>query len=151
MSIDDLDNLLSLARGTVFPTWRLLDSSVCTILCLPSEIALSAKMFAPSFAGSPRCAFTLTNKVAVPAAILFCSISLAEYPRQVPPPTLPFRLHQSTYWLPSTMTGCNTATAPVSACHEAAVKTLPIQADLSWSLLIQVALCTAASSFFFSS
>ena len=28
-------------------------------------------MSAPSFAGSPRCAFTLTTKVAVPAAILF--------------------------------------------------------------------------------
>ena len=62
---------------------------------------------------------------------------LPEYPRQVPPPTMPFHLHQSTYWLPSTMTGChtNTATAPLSACHEASVKTLPIQADLNWSPL----------------
>ena len=34
-------------------------------------------MSAPSFAGSPRCAFTLTKKVAVPAAILFRSISMA--------------------------------------------------------------------------
>ena len=42
-----------------------------------SEIALSARMSAPSFAGFPRGAFTLTKKVAVPAAILFRSISMA--------------------------------------------------------------------------
>ena len=42
-----------------------------------SEIALSARMSAPSFAGSPRCAFTWTKKVAVPAAIFFRSISMA--------------------------------------------------------------------------
>ena len=38
------------------------------------------------------------------------------------------------------MTGChtNTATAPLSACHEAPEKTLPIQADLSWSPLPHV-------------
>jgi len=34
-------------------------------------------MLAPSFAGSPRSAFTLIQKVAVPAAILFRSISMA--------------------------------------------------------------------------
>jgi len=51
------------------------------------------------------------------------------------------------------MTGChtNTATAPLSACHETPEKTLPIQADLSWSLLPHVPICTAAFSFFFSS
>ena len=32
------------------------------------EIALSAWMSASSFAGSPRCAFTLTRNVAAPAA-----------------------------------------------------------------------------------
>ena len=60
---------------------------------------------------------------------------LPEYPRQVPPPTLPFHLHQSVFWLPSTMTSChtNTATALLSVRHEAPVKTLPIQADFSWS------------------
>jgi len=42
-----------------------------------SEIALSARISAPSFAASLRCAFTLTQKVAVPAAILFRSISMA--------------------------------------------------------------------------
>jgi len=44
-----------------------------------SEIALSARISVPSFAGpsSPWCAFTLTKKVAVPAAILFRSISMA--------------------------------------------------------------------------
>jgi len=42
-----------------------------------SEIALSARRSAPSFPGPPRCAFTLTKKVAVPAAILFRSISMA--------------------------------------------------------------------------
>jgi len=34
-------------------------------------------MSAPTFAGSPRCAFTLTKKVAVPAAIFFRSVSMA--------------------------------------------------------------------------
>jgi len=49
------------------------------------------------------------------------------------------------------MAGChtNTATAPLSACHEAPVKTLPIH--LSWSPLPHVPVCTAAFSFFFSS
>ena len=37
-----------------------------------------------------------------------------------------------------------TATAPLSVCHEALVKTLPIQADLSWSPLPLVPLCNAA-------
>ena len=53
---------------------------VCWHHSLPtfgSEIALHARMLAPSFAGSPRCAFTLTKKVAVHAAILFRSISMA--------------------------------------------------------------------------
>ena len=74
---------------------------------------------------------------------------LLDHLRQVPPPTLPFHLHQSSYWVPSTMTGChtNTATAPLSACLEAPVKTLPIQANLSWIPLPLVPLCTAA--FFF--
>ena len=34
-------------------------------------------MSAPSFAGSPRCTFTLTKKVVIPAAILFRSILMA--------------------------------------------------------------------------
>ena len=42
-----------------------------------SDIALSARMSATSFADFPRCAFTLTRKVAVPAAILFRSILMA--------------------------------------------------------------------------
>ena len=53
---------------------------VCWHPSLPtfrSEIALSARMSAPSFAGSPQYAFTLTKKVVVPAAILFRSISMA--------------------------------------------------------------------------
>ena len=37
------------------------------------EIALSAWMSASSFAGSPRCAFTLTRNVAAPAVVLFQS------------------------------------------------------------------------------
>jgi len=35
---------------------------------------------------------------------------LLEYPCQVPPPTLPFHLYQSIYWLPSKMTDCHTNT-----------------------------------------
>jgi len=46
---------------------------------------------------------------------------LPKYTRQVPPPTLPFHIKWSTYWLLSTMTGwhTNTATAPLWACYEA--------------------------------
>ena len=40
-------------------------------------IALSAWMSASSFAGSPRCAFTLTRNVAAPAAVLFRRSSIA--------------------------------------------------------------------------
>jgi len=91
-----------------------------------SEMALSARMSTPSFAGSPRCAFTLTKKV----------------------DCLPL---PASYGLLSTMTGChtNTATALLSACHEAQAKMLPIEADLSCSPLPHVPLCTAAFSFFF--
>jgi len=51
------------------------------------------------------------------------------------------------------MTGCHTqtATAPLSACHETPEKTLPIQADLCWSPLPHLPLCTTAFCFFFSS
>ena len=41
------------------------------------EIACSAWMSASSFAGSPRCAFTLTRNVAAPAVVLFRSSSMA--------------------------------------------------------------------------
>jgi len=41
------------------------------------EIALSAWLSASSFAGSPRCAFTLTRNVAAPAVVLFWSCSIA--------------------------------------------------------------------------
>jgi len=43
------------------------------------EIALSAWMSASSFAGSPRCACTLTRYVAAPAVVLFRSSSIAFY------------------------------------------------------------------------
>ena len=42
-----------------------------------SEIDPSARMLAPSFTSSPLCVFTLTMKVAIPAAILFRGISRA--------------------------------------------------------------------------
>jgi len=41
------------------------------------KIALSAWMLASSFAGSPRCAFTLTRNVDAPAVVLFRSSSIA--------------------------------------------------------------------------
>jgi len=41
------------------------------------EIALSAWMSASSFAGSPRCTFTLTRNVTAPAVVLFRSSSTA--------------------------------------------------------------------------
>ena len=109
-------------------------------------------MSAPSFAGFPRCAFTLTKKVAVPAAILFDRISMAAAkisasgaPTNVAFPPSPIHL-VTVFNNDSCQT--NTVTTPLSACHE---KTLPIQADLSWSPLPHVSLCTAASSFFVSS
>jgi len=50
-----------------------------SLLNFGSEIALSARimMSAPLFAGSLRCTFTLTKKVAGPAVLLFRSISMA--------------------------------------------------------------------------
>jgi len=107
-------------------------------------------MSAPSSASSLRCTFTLTKNVAVPAAIHFRSISMAvaKISASGGPTNVVFPPHRSTYWLPSTMIGCHTniATAPLSESHEAAVKTLPIQADLSWSPLPLVPLCTDAFS-----
>jgi len=41
------------------------------------KIPLSTWMSASSFAGSPRCAFTLTRNVAAPAVVLFRSSSIA--------------------------------------------------------------------------
>jgi len=41
------------------------------------EIAFSAWISASSFAGSPRCSFTLTRNVAAPAVVLFLSSSIA--------------------------------------------------------------------------
>jgi len=118
-----------------------------------SEIALFARMSAPSFASSPRCAFTLTSRLLSPlqSSFVVSRWLLLEYP-QVPPLTLPFYLHQSPCWLPSTMTDChtNTATTPLSAWHKAPVKTLPIQTDLSLSHFPLVSLCTAAFPFSFS-
>jgi len=71
----------------------------------------------------------------------------------MPLPTLPFHLHHTTYCLSWTRTDChtNTATAPLSVCHEAPAKTLPIQADLSWGPLPLIPLWTAVFPFFFSS
>ena len=82
LSKDNFD----MPRGTVFSMWKLLYSSVGTTLCLPSdlEIALSARMSAPSVDGSPRYAFTLKKKVAVRAAVLCCSISMAAAKISVP-------------------------------------------------------------------
>ena len=156
MSNGDLDKLLFLPRGTGFSTWRLLDSSVgiwhYSVPTFGSEIVLSARMSAPSFAGFSRCALLWPRRLLSPLQSSFV-VSwwlLLKYLRYVPPPTLPFHLHQSINWLPLTMTNwhTNTATAPLSACQEAPVKTLPIQADLSWSPLPLVPLCTALFSFF---
>jgi len=62
---------------TYFPCLARLVSLHLSLPAFESEIALSARTLAPSFAGSPWCAFTLTMKVAVPAAILFRNISMA--------------------------------------------------------------------------
>ena len=43
------------------------------------EIALSTWMSASSFAGSPRCAFTLTSNVVAHAVVLFRSSSIASF------------------------------------------------------------------------
>jgi len=120
-----------------------------------SEIASSARMSAPSFAGPPRCAFTLTRCAftfrSSPRKYLFPYNSLLQY--------LIFRdgccqniLVRCFHHRWRSTCGCyaNTASAPLSACHEAIVNTLSIQANLSWnppppSL---VPLGTAALSFF---
>ena len=75
---DDLDKLLSLPRSTVFPT--LLDSSVGTTLCLPSDLKLSYPpecRLPHSLVFLNALPLALTKKGAVPAAILFRSISMA--------------------------------------------------------------------------
>ena len=107
---------------------------------------------ASSFASFPRCAFTLTRKVTVPASILFRHISMAAArisasgaPTNVAFPPSPIHLLTAfnNDWFHT-----NTATAPLSAFREAPEKTLLIQANLSWSHLPLVPLCTAAFSFF---
>jgi len=112
-------------------------------------------MSAPLFAGSPRCAFTLTKKVDVPVAILFCSIAIAAARISAsgactnisfPPSPIHSLTAFNNYWLSHKY-----SKAPLSACHEAPVKMLPIHANLSWSPLPRAPLCTAAFSFFFSS
>ena len=45
---------------------------------------IAAWMSASSFAGTPRCAFTLTRNVAAPAVVLFRSSSLASSKMSVP-------------------------------------------------------------------
>ena len=57
-------------------TARIVLSCHCMGTSLP-EIALFAWMSASSFAGSPRCAFTLTRNVAAPADVLDRSSSIA--------------------------------------------------------------------------
>jgi len=83
MSNADLDKSLSLPRSTVFPR------KCCSICPLAPPFAylqiwnrLIRQHVAPSFAGSPRCAFTLTKKVAVPGAILFRSLIPLSYRTQ---------------------------------------------------------------------
>jgi len=55
--------------------------SCCSMGTSLPEIALLAWMSASSFAGSPRCAFTLTRNVAAPAVVLFQSSSIASSKR----------------------------------------------------------------------
>jgi len=107
----------------------------------------------PSFAGSPRCTFTLTKKLAFPAAILFRSvlmaaarISASSAPTNVAFP--PSQIHLLTAfnndWLPHKYSNGSSISVSRSASKNAATA---IQADLSWSPLPHVPLCTAA--FFF--
>ena len=81
-----------------------------------SSVFLGALLLWPLFAGFPRLAFILTKKVAVPATILFRSISesmtvvrisASGAPANVAFPPSPMS-HQSTSCLPSTMTDCHT-------------------------------------------
>jgi len=158
MKNDDLDQVFNLPHGMIFSTWRPLDSSVGTTLCnwfeaaelhYPPECRLSHSLVLLD-------ALSLWPRKLLLSLQFFFVVSrwlLPKYPRQVPLQTLPFRLHRSAYWLTSRTTGCHTRTAsvPLPACHKALVKTLPIQAILSWSLHPLVPLCTAAFSFVFSS
>jgi len=97
-------------------------------LILASHLA-TGMIPAPSFASSPRTAFTLTKKIAVPAAILFRSISMAAArisasgaPTNVAFPPSPIHLLTALIDVANNArTDChaNTAMAPLSACHEA--------------------------------
>jgi len=111
-------------------------------------------MLAPSFSGSPRCTFTLTKKVAVPAAILFRSISIAAArisasgaPTNVAFSPSPIHLLTAfnNLWLSHKYSNGSSISVSWSAN-----KTLLIQVNLSWSPLPHVPLGTAAFSFSFS-
>ena len=77
------------------------------------EIALSARMSASSFAGSPRCAFTVTRNVAAPAVVLFGALRLllVKCLRLALLLTSLFRLHLPIFLQLSAGLGCRTNTA----------------------------------------
>ena len=113
------------------------------------EIALSAWMSVSSFAGSPRCAFTLTRNVAAPAVVLFRSSSIASnkmsaYWRRFPAFTYPsFHSFQQ---------GLVVAQIKHGACHRGRV--MPRQRRLfpdgaSWIIPLRVTPSSAAFSFVF--
>ena len=116
------------------------------------EIALSAWMSASSFAGSPRCAFTLTRNVAAPAAVLFRSFRLLPVKclRLALLLTSLFRPHLLIFLQLSAALGCRTNTAwGLSQGFRVMPRQRPLVPDgSSWILPLRVPPSSAAFSFF---
>jgi len=119
------------------------------------EIALSTWMSASSFAGSPRCAFTLTKNVAAPAVVLFRSSSIASNKISVSgaPTRLTSlsRLHLPIFLQLSAMLGCRTNKAwELSQGCRVMPRRRPLVPDgSSWILPLRVPPSSAAFSFCF--
>ena len=115
------------------------------------EIVLSAWMSVSSFAGNPRCAFTLTRNVAAPAVVLFGALRLlvVKCLRQVLLLTSLFRLHLPIFLQLSAGLGCRTNTAWVLS---QGCLVMPRQRPLvpdgsSWILPLRVPPSSAALTF----
>ena len=115
------------------------------------EIALCAWMSASSFAGSPRCAFTLTRNVAAPAVVLFRSSSIASSKMSASgaPTNVAFRLHLPIFLQLSTALGCRTNKAwGLSQECRIMPRQRPLVPDCSsWILPLRIPPSSAAFSF----
>jgi hypothetical protein len=159
MSNNDLDKLLSLPRSTVFTT-KLEDCSIRPLELLFTYLRIWNSLIRKDVGSFIRWVSLMRFHFDQESCCTSCN-SLSQYLDsccQIIPVMCPHKRSlstfttQSTYWLLSTIADChpNTASVPLSVCHKAVVKRLPIWALLSWAFPL-VLLCTAAFSFFFSS